>query len=82
MGRTYPVVSVAPYALITGAMVIEINSCVSREIGAAAVRQILSCPPVASLTLLNTTESSIADPGRPDDMRNLVNQYSSLLFLD
>ena len=39
--------------------------------GAAPLMQNLNRPPVASLTLLKTTESKIPEPGSPFAMRNL-----------
>jgi hypothetical protein len=58
--------------LIIGQIAIEMNSCVSFAMGAAPLMQNLSRPPVASFTLLNTTESKIPEPGSPFAMRNLV----------
>jgi hypothetical protein len=50
----------------------DMNSCVSRAMGAAPLKQNLKRPPVASFTLLKTIESSKELPGSPLAMRNLT----------
>lgn len=51
-------------------MVRDINSWVCWDMGPAPLRQNLSLPPVACLTLLKTIVSRRLEPGRPLRERN------------